>query len=77
MSSYLHDIDRTKVPAHVAIVMDGNGRWAKARGLARRVAPRANALRAARGSYPGPREPEAVELDVSNRDELIALLARP
>ena len=24
-----------QVPAHVAIVMDGNGRWAKARGLAR------------------------------------------
>ena len=24
-----------KVPAHVAVVMDGNGRWAKARGLPR------------------------------------------
>jgi undecaprenyl diphosphate synthase len=35
MSSYLHDIDRTKVPPHVAIVMDGNGRWAKLRGLPR------------------------------------------
>ena len=35
MSSYLHDIDRTKVPAHVAIVMDGNGRWATQRGLPR------------------------------------------
>ena len=35
MSSYLHDIDRTKVPAHVAIVMDGNGRWATQRGLQR------------------------------------------
>ena len=35
MSSYLHDIDRTNVPAHVAIVMDGNGRWAKQRGLPR------------------------------------------
>jgi undecaprenyl diphosphate synthase len=23
------------VPAHVAIIMDGNGRWAKARGLPR------------------------------------------
>jgi undecaprenyl diphosphate synthase len=35
MSSYLSDIDRARVPAHVAIVMDGNGRWAKQRGLPR------------------------------------------
>ena len=35
MSSYLHDIDRERVPRHVAIVMDGNGRWAQQRGLAR------------------------------------------
>jgi undecaprenyl diphosphate synthase len=35
MSSYLHDIDRDRVPAHVAIVMDGNGRWARQRGLPR------------------------------------------
>jgi len=35
VSSYLADIDRTKVPGHVAIVMDGNGRWAQQRGLPR------------------------------------------
>jgi len=35
VSSYLHDIDRERVPRHVAIVMDGNGRWAQQRGLAR------------------------------------------
>jgi undecaprenyl diphosphate synthase len=29
------DIDRALVPQHVALVMDGNGRWAKARGLPR------------------------------------------
>jgi len=29
------DIDLAKVPIHVAIIMDGNGRWAKARGLDR------------------------------------------
>ncbi|SDY08977.1 Undecaprenyl pyrophosphate synthetase [Modestobacter sp. DSM 44400] len=29
------DIPAGKVPGHVAIVMDGNGRWAKARGLPR------------------------------------------
>ena len=29
------DIDRSRVPAHVACVMDGNGRWAARRGLPR------------------------------------------
>jgi len=33
--SFLADIDRERVPAHVAIVMDGNGRWATQRGLQR------------------------------------------
>jgi len=33
--TYLSDIDQRKVPAHIAIVMDGNGRWAKQRGLPR------------------------------------------
>jgi undecaprenyl diphosphate synthase len=33
--SYLSDLDLAKLPRHVAIVMDGNGRWAKQRGLAR------------------------------------------
>ena len=28
-------IDKTRVPAHVAIIMDGNGRWAKAKGQPR------------------------------------------
>lgn len=31
----IDQIDRTKLPAHVAIIMDGNGRWAKARQLNR------------------------------------------
>lgn len=31
----LTNIDLTRVPAHVAIIMDGNGRWAKSRGLER------------------------------------------
>jgi undecaprenyl diphosphate synthase len=35
VSSYLHDLDLDRIPAHVAIVMDGNGRWAKQRGLPR------------------------------------------
>ena len=28
-------IDKTRIPTHVAIIMDGNGRWATARGLER------------------------------------------
>lgn len=28
-------IDRERMPAHVAIIMDGNGRWAKSKGLPR------------------------------------------
>jgi undecaprenyl diphosphate synthase len=35
VSSFLPDIDPANVPAHVAIVMDGNGRWATQRGLPR------------------------------------------
>lgn len=35
MSSFLDDLDRSRLPRHVAIVMDGNGRWAKQRGLPR------------------------------------------
>ncbi len=31
----LTSIDRHKIPAHVAIIMDGNGRWAKAKGMER------------------------------------------
>jgi undecaprenyl diphosphate synthase len=35
MSSYLSDLDLDRIPSHVAIVMDGNGRWAEQRGLPR------------------------------------------
>ena len=31
-ASYL---DLERIPSHVSIIMDGNGRWAKARGLER------------------------------------------
>ncbi|MFC5448374.1 isoprenyl transferase [Paenibacillus aestuarii] len=34
-TSNIPDIDLANVPAHVAIIMDGNGRWAKQRGLPR------------------------------------------
>ena len=35
MNQLLANLDPAKIPAHVAIIMDGNGRWAKARGLDR------------------------------------------
>jgi len=35
MSSYIDKIDKTCLPKHIAIIMDGNGRWAKERGYDR------------------------------------------
>ncbi len=34
-AALLAEIDRSRLPAHVAVIMDGNGRWAKQRGLPR------------------------------------------
>ena len=39
----LSRLDRGRVPAHVAIIMDGNGRWAAGRGLPRVAGHRAGA----------------------------------
>lgn len=36
-------VDRSRLPRHVAIIMDGNGRWARQRGLARIEGHRAGA----------------------------------
>ena len=36
-------IDSNVIPKHVAIIMDGNGRWAKRRGMPRSMGHRAGA----------------------------------
>lgn len=40
---YREQIDAERVPAHVAIIMDGNGRWAKQRGKERSLGHQAGA----------------------------------
>jgi undecaprenyl diphosphate synthase len=35
MSSFKDKLDKTRLPKHIAIIMDGNGRWAKERGYDR------------------------------------------
>ena len=41
--SYIEKIDKTRIPQHVAIIMDGNGRWAKQRGKERTFGHQAGA----------------------------------
>ncbi len=48
-------IDRLRIPAHIAIIMDGNGRWAAVRGLPRSSGHRAG-LDAVRRTIEGCRE---------------------
>ena len=31
----MNTLDNSRIPRHIAIIMDGNGRWAKARGMER------------------------------------------
>ena len=31
------DLDRLRMPDHIAVIMDGNGRWAKEKGLPRTI----------------------------------------
>ena len=41
--SLIEQIDKNRLPQHVAIIMDGNGRWAKKRGLIRKMGHKAGA----------------------------------
>ena len=47
MKDKLHSINLQKVPNHIAVIMDGNGRWAKGKGM-QRVFGHRNALTAIR-----------------------------
>jgi undecaprenyl diphosphate synthase len=40
---YKEQIDKNRIPAHIAIIMDGNGRWAKQRGHVRSFGHQAGA----------------------------------
>lgn len=39
----VHEIDKTNLPMHIGIIMDGNGRWAKKRRMPRNIGHRAGA----------------------------------
>lgn len=41
--SYLEKIDKNRIPTHIGIIMDGNGRWAKKRFMPRSVGHKAGA----------------------------------
>ena len=41
--NHVHEIDKTNLPMHIGIIMDGNGRWAKKRGMPRNFGHRAGA----------------------------------
>lgn len=43
MTSYKDKLDKNKIPKHVAIIMDGNGRWAKEKGKERCIGHQAGA----------------------------------
>ena len=40
---YFEQLDKNRIPAHIAIIMDGNGRWAKQRGQVRSFGHQAGA----------------------------------
>ncbi len=46
-------IDRNNLPKHIAVIMDGNGRWAKERGFAERIFGHRHALKAIKDTIAG------------------------
>jgi len=59
MSELLKNINKDKIPTHVAVIMDGNGRWARKHGFLRAIGHK-NGVKAVREVVEG-----AVELKVS------------
>lgn len=55
MSSFKDHIDPSKLPQHIAVIMDGNGRWAKKKG-AMRIFGHRNAIQAVRDVTEGSAE---------------------
>ncbi len=53
--SLLEQIDKTSLPKHIAIIMDGNGRWARSKGNARVFGHR-SAIKAVRDTTEGAAE---------------------
>lgn len=52
MAGFKEKIDRERVPSHIAIIMDGNGRWAKEKGE-ERIFGHENGVRAVREASEG------------------------
>ena len=42
-AAFINEVDQENLPRHVGIIMDGNGRWAKSRGMPRSAGHRAGA----------------------------------
>ena len=59
------ELDRLRMPGHIAVIMDGNGRWAKAKGK-NRIFGHKNGVTAVR---------ETVESAVENNIEFLTLYA--
>ncbi len=53
--SLINSINKTKIPEHIAIIMDGNGRWAKQRGT-QRIFGHRSAISAVRAAIEGSAE---------------------
>lgn len=53
VKSVKEQIDNNNVPKHIAVIMDGNGRWAKQKGFVDRIFGHRNALTAVRDTIEG------------------------